>query len=76
MVRGRVFYVRLRVPRSLERTVGRTHVWRSLHATSLAGRGSTGARESLARFKLGVQNEVEGSHSRRDCRTGLRQWSR
>ena len=30
IVRGRVFYLRLRVPRSLERTVGRTHLWRSL----------------------------------------------
>lgn len=30
IMRGRVFYLRLRVPRSLEETVGRTHVWRSL----------------------------------------------
>lgn len=30
IVRGRVFYVRLRVPRSLEKTVGRTH-WTKLH---------------------------------------------
>ena len=30
IVRGRVFYLRLRVPRSLEASVGRTHVWRSL----------------------------------------------
>jgi hypothetical protein len=29
IVRGRVFYLRLRVPRSLEASVGRTHVWRS-----------------------------------------------
>jgi integrase len=30
IVRGRVFYLRVRVPRSLEQTVGRTHLWRSL----------------------------------------------
>src|SRR5436190_13543988 len=30
IVRGRGFYLRMRVPRSLERTVGRTHLWRSL----------------------------------------------
>lgn len=30
IVRGRVFYLRVRVPRALESTVGRTHVWRSL----------------------------------------------
>ena len=30
MVRGRGFYLRMRVPRSLEATVGPTHLWRSL----------------------------------------------
>jgi integrase len=30
IVRGRVFYLRVRVPRALESTVGRTHLWRSL----------------------------------------------
>ena len=30
IVRGRVFYLRLRVPRTLHEKVGRTHFWRSL----------------------------------------------
>ena len=30
IVRGRVFYLRLRVPRTLQEKVGRTHFWRSL----------------------------------------------
>ncbi|WP_366788496.1 DUF6538 domain-containing protein, partial [uncultured Brevundimonas sp.] len=30
IVRGRVFYLRLRVPRTLQKKVGRTHFWRSL----------------------------------------------
>jgi hypothetical protein len=29
-IRGRVFYLRLRVPRTLQEKVGRTHFWRSL----------------------------------------------
>ncbi|WP_425991863.1 DUF6538 domain-containing protein [Brevundimonas sp. TWP2-3-2] len=28
--RGRVFYLRLRVPRTLQEAVGKTHFWRSL----------------------------------------------
>ena len=34
MVRGRVFYVRIRVPRNVQATIGRTHVWRSLGTSS------------------------------------------
>ena len=30
ILRGRVFYLRLRVPRSVQETFGRTHLWRSL----------------------------------------------
>ena len=30
IVRGRVFYLRLRVPRTLQQKVGRSHFWRSL----------------------------------------------
>jgi hypothetical protein len=29
-VRGRVFYLRVRVPRGLQQGMGRTHIWRSL----------------------------------------------
>lgn len=36
IVRGRVFYLRMRVPRSLEGTVGRTHLWRSLRTANKA----------------------------------------
>ena len=36
IVRGRVFYLRLRVPRSLAATVGRTHVWKSLRTSNKA----------------------------------------
>jgi len=36
MVRGRVFYLRIRVPKSLEKTVGKTHVWRSLGTGNLS----------------------------------------
>ena len=38
IVRGRVFYLRLRVPRALVTTVGRTHVWRSLRTGDQATR--------------------------------------
>ncbi|WP_432207113.1 DUF6538 domain-containing protein [Brevundimonas naejangsanensis] len=30
IVRGRVFYLRLRVPRTLQEKIGKTHFWRSL----------------------------------------------
>lgn len=36
IVRGRVFYLRLRVPRSLVTTFGRTHLWRSLGTANKA----------------------------------------
>ena len=36
MVRGRVFYLRMRVLRSLEARVGRTHLWRSLGTANKA----------------------------------------
>jgi integrase len=34
-VRGRVFYLRVRVPRGLQQGMGRTHIWRSLKTANM-----------------------------------------
>lgn len=43
MVRGRVFYLRMRVPRSLEKVIGRTHMWRSLGTGNAISRATNRA---------------------------------
>ena len=56
-LRGRVFYLRLRVPRSLVTTVGRTHLWRSLgtgnkaEAIRQARRDESASKGGLAAFE-------------------------
>lgn len=62
MLRGRVFYLRLRVPRAFEQTVGRTHVWKSL--------GTSRWREAVRAARI-VAWEVEQSfraHEDQDVR--------
>jgi integrase len=62
MLRGRVFYLRLRVPRSLQKTVGRTHVWKSL-GTSKRHEAVRAARivgwEFEQRFRAAEGQDVE-----------------